>query len=124
VQVKSSRVHKSLLLVTLEGVTSIEQGDALRGRVLYIDRKDARLPKGRYFITDLIGISVFDADTNRCYGKISEVFQTGANDVYQITDDQGKQYLIPVIEPVVLQTDIENRTMTIRPIKGIFDDEN
>lgn len=124
VAVRGSRVHKNLLLVLLEGVDSIEQADTLRGRVLYLDRKDARLPKDRFFIADLIGVEVFDVDTERRYGKVTEVFKTGANDVYQVTDDAGKNYLIPVIEDVVLDTDIENRRMTIRPIKGIFDDED
>ena len=124
VEIKASRVHKNLLLLTLEGITSIEQGDTLRGRVLYLDRKDARLPKGRYFIVDLIGMEVYDADTDRHYGKVTEVFKTGANDVYQITDDAGKDYLIPVIDDVVLDTDIEGRRLTIRPLKGIFNDED
>ncbi len=119
---QSSRVHKSLLLVTLEGVTSIEQGDAMRGKVLYFKRTDAKLPEGRYFITDLIGLTVYDADTDRCYGTLTDVYKTGANDVYQITDENKKDYLIPVIDQVVLETDIEGRTMRIRPIKGIFED--
>ena len=122
VAVKASRVHKNLLLLTLDGVTSIEQGDLLRGRMLYIDRKDAKLPKGRYFIADLIGIEVFDADTEQRYGKVTEVFKTGANDVYEVTDDNGKTYLLPVVPHIVLDTDIAQRKMTVRPIKGIFDD--
>ena len=120
--VKASRVHKNLLLLTLDGVTSIEQGDLLRGRMLYIDRKDAKLPKGRYFIADLIGIEVFDVDTEQRYGKVTEVFKTGANDVYEVTDDNGKTYLLPVVPHIVLDTDIAQRKMTVRPIKGIFDD--
>ena len=124
VAVRSARVHKNLLLVMLEGVTSIEEGDTLRGRLLYLDRKDARLPKGRYFIVDLLGMEVYDADTDRHYGKVTEVYKTGANDVYQVTDEDGKDYLVPVLDHVVLETDIEGRRMTIRPIKGIFDDED
>lgn len=117
-----SRVHKSLLLLTLEGITSIEQADAMRGTVLYLKRSDAVLPEGRYFIADLLGITVYDVDTGACYGKLTDVYQTGANDVYQITGEDQKPYLIPVIDQVVLETDIPGRTMKIRPIKGIFDD--
>lgn len=120
--VKGSRVHKSLLLLTLEGITSIEQGDAMRGKVLYFKRSDVVLPQGRYFIADLIGLSVYDADTGVCYGTLTDVYKTGANDVYQITGGDKKDYLIPVIDQVVLETDIVGRTMKIRPIKGIFDD--
>ena len=117
-------MHKNLLLVMLDGVSSIEEGDMLRGRVLYLDRKDAKLPQGRYFIVDLLGMEVYDADTDRLYGTVTEVFKTGANDVYQVTDENKKNYLVPVLDHVVLETDIESRRMTIRPIKGIFDDED
>lgn len=124
VAVRSSRVHKNLLLVMLDGVSSIEEGDMLRGRVLYLDRKDVKLPEGRFFIVDLLGMEVYDADTNQLYGTVTEVFKTGANDVYQVTDENKKNYLVPVLDHVVLETDIESRRMTIRPIKGIFDDED
>lgn len=121
-QVVRSRVHKSLLLLTLEGVDSIEQADTMRGTVLYLKRSDAKLPEGRFFIADLLGVKVYDADTGVCYGTLTDVYQTGANDVYQITNEDKKDYLIPVIDEVVLETDIPGRTMKIRPIKGIFDD--
>lgn len=122
VAVKGARVHKNLLLLTLDGVETIEQADTLRGRVLYLDRQDARLPKDRFFIADLLGVSVVDADSGRCYGKVTEVFKTGANDVYQVTDEAGENYLLPVVDHIVLDTDIEGRTVTVRPIRGIFDD--
>lgn len=122
VKVVASRVHKNQLLVKLEGVTSIEEGDVLRGKMLYLHREDAKLPEGRYFIADLIGMEVRDADTDRYYGKVTEVFKTGANDVYQITDEQGKHHLFPVVAHMVEETDILGRRLTIRPIKGIFDD--
>ena len=122
VQVKSARVHKNLALLQLDGVDSIEEGDVLRGRVLYLARKDARLPEGRYFIADLLGAQVIDADTGRVYGKITEVLKTGANDVYQVTDQKERNYLLPVIDEIVLDTDIEGGTVRVRPIKGIFDD--
>ena len=122
VRVKSARVHKNLALLQLDGVDSIEDGDVLRGRVLYLAREDAKLPKGRYFIADLIGVEVVDADNGRSYGAITDVIKTGANDVYQVTDAQKKNYLLPVIDEIVTETDIEGRVVRIRPIKGIFDD--
>ena len=54
----ASRVHKSFLLVRLEGVENATQADLYRGRVLYLDRNDVRLPENRYFVSDLIGLSV------------------------------------------------------------------
>ena len=64
-QVVSSRVHKSLLLLKLEGIDTVEEADALRGRILYLDRADVKLPKGRYFVQDMIGLTVMDADTGK-----------------------------------------------------------
>ena len=91
--------------------------------MLYIDRNDIKLPKGHYFIADLIGCNVFDADNNEALGVITEVSETGANDVWHILKD-GKEYLVPAIPPVIVKVDTENDTVIIRPLKGIFDDED
>lgn len=121
-EVISSRIHKTQLLLRLKGVNSIEQGDVLRGKIIYINRADVNLEKGRYFLQDLIGLEVFDADTCVYYGKLTEVMRTGANDVYQITAENKKDYLIPAIRDVIIDIDITNGKMHIRPMKGIFDD--
>lgn len=96
----------------------------LRGKILYINRSDVPLPEGRYFIQDVIGLEVLDEDTGRHYGKLTDVIKTGANDVYQVTDESGKNYLLPVIEQVILRTDLETGRLFIRPIRGIFEDED
>ena len=115
--------HGNISLVAFKGVDTIEHAESFRNTVLYIDRKDVKLPDGRYFITDLIGIAVYDADTDALLGEISDVSQTGANDVWHITKD-GKEYLIPAIDDVLVKVDIDNGIAVIRPLKGIFDDEN
>ncbi len=121
-EVASSRVHKTQLLLKLDGISTIEQGDALRGRILYISRGDVKLDKGRYFMQDLIGLEVFDADTCIYYGTLTEIMRTGANDVYQITSENKKNYLIPAIPEVIIDINITNGKMQIRPLRGIFDD--
>lgn len=124
VKVISSRVHKSLVLLKLEGVESATQGDLLRGKVLYLARKDAKLPEGRYFIQDLLDMEVQDADTGKVYGHLREVFQTGANDVYRIQGENGKEYLFPAVEEMIVDTDLEAGVIKVRPIPGIFDSED
>lgn len=124
VRVKSARPHKSLLLLTIEGCNSATEGDLLRGKILYLNRDDVKLPEGKYFIQDMIGLSVLDADTGKKYGILTEVLKTGANDVYQVEDADGKQYLVPVIPDVVVSTDVEAGELRIRPLRGIFDDED
>lgn len=122
VKVVSSRPHKSLLLLKLEGVDTVEAADALRGRVLWLARKDAALPEGRYFVQDILGLSAVDADSGRVYGKVTDVFPTGANDVYQVTDGDGKEYLVPAIRNVVVRVDPDEGVLELRPMRGIFDD--
>lgn len=119
-----SRPHKNIAIMYIKGVESVEQADLLRGKTLYINREDADLPKDSYFIQDIIGSKVVDSETGAEYGKITDVLKTGANDVYQVTDDNKKDYLIPVIDSVVLNIDIEAGVVTIKPMKGIFDHED
>lgn len=124
IKVLSAKVHKNIVLMRLDSVDSIEKAELLRGKVLFMDRADVKLAEGEHFIQDILGLSVFDVDTNRCYGKVADVLKTGANDVYQVTNDDGKDYLFPVIDEVICEVDVDNNFMKIRPLKGIFDDED
>ena len=89
-----------------------------------MNRSDIELDEDVFFWQDILNCTVIDADTGKEYGKITDILETGANDVYQITDKDGKNYLIPVIDDVVVSTDIDSEIVTIRPLKGIFDDED
>lgn len=122
-EVKSARMHKNIVLVKLSEVDTVEQAELLRGRVLYIDRNDLRLPEGTYFVQDLVGIRVFDADSGEKYGVLSDVSFTGANDVYHVAGEDGKEYLLPAVEEMIISVDLEENIMKVRPIKGIFRDE-
>lgn len=124
IKVLSAKVHKNIVLMRLDGIDSIEKAEWLRGKILFMDRDDVELPEGEHFIQDILGLGVFDVDMNRCYGKVTDVLKTGANDVYQVTSDDGKDYLIPVIDEVICEVDVDNNFMKIRPLKGIFDDED
>lgn len=123
-EVLAARPHKRIVLMKLSGVNTMEDAAALRGKVLYMNRDDVELEEDAYFIQDLIGLVVEDADDGQVYGKLTEVSYTGANDVYHIQSENGKEYLIPAIPDVIIETDVEGGKMTIRPLKGIFDDED
>ncbi len=120
----SSRPHKNIALVKIKGIDTVEQADLLRGRVLYVSRKDIKLPKGSNFIQDIIGLEVVDVDNGTVYGKVTEVIKTGANDVYEIKDSTNRAYYIPVIKDVVIETNPKKGRVLIKPMKGIFDDED
>ena len=122
-EIVSAKPHGNVVLMAVSGVGSIEDAEKLRGTVIYIDRDDAGLPEGRFFITDLIGCSVTDFDSGKILGTLTDVSQTGANDVWHI-ENGGKEYLVPAIEDVIMTVEPQNGVVSIRPLKGIFDDEN
>ncbi len=124
IKITKSRVQKNVAIIKVEGIDTIEQADTMRRTVLYIDRDDVELDDDVFFVQDIIGCEVVDIDTKETYGKVTEVLKTGANDVYQVTADDGKNYLVPVIDDVVINTDIDSGIIEIRPLKGIFDDED
>lgn len=121
VKVKA-RPHKQMALVCIEGVDTMEAAAALRGRMLYVSRKDIKLPKGHHLVQDLIGLAVVDADTGEQYGTLTDVSQTGANPVYHMQTPHG-EVLIPAIPSIILSIDTVADVMKIRPMKGLLDDE-
>lgn len=122
VKVLSCRPHGNIVLLRLEGVESIEAAEKLRSKMLYLNREDAGLKPGTWFIEELIGCAALDADDGHRYGMLTEVSRTGANDVWHITAEDGQEYLLPAIPDVVIDADVDNNRVLIRPLKGIFDD--
>lgn len=123
-KITSAKQFKNQAIIKFEGINSVEEANSLRAQIVYADRDDIKLPEGAYFIEDIIGVEVKDFNSKKTYGKICDVTATGANDVYHIKDDDGKLYLIPAIEQVIVKTDIEAGEMLITPMKGLFDDED
>ena len=119
-----AKVHKNIAIIHIRGIDTIEDAEKLIGKVVFIDRENAELPENEYFIQDILGLSVIDQNNGKLYGKVTDVFKTGANDVYQVTSSDDKNYLIPVIDDVVKDINIQDGVIKIVPLKGIFDDEN
>ncbi|WRS27440.1 ribosome maturation factor RimM [Oscillospiraceae bacterium MB08-C2-2] len=119
-KVEKARTKGNLAILKLEGCNTIDDANNLRGKVLYINREDDP-EDGGYFIQDLLGLEAVDADTGASYGKVTDIFSTGANDVYELTGEDGIKRLIPVIPQVVLETQITEGRLLIRPLEGLFD---
>lgn len=119
-----SRPHKNIAIMSVKGIDTVEKADLMRGKILYINRDDAALDNNVFFIQDIIGLDVKDVDTGDLYGKVTDVIKTGANDVYQITDSENSNYLIPVIDDVVKEINVKEGYILIYPMKGIFGDED
>lgn len=122
VKISSCRPHGNIVIMKLEGIDTVEDAQKLRNKVLYMNRNDAKLRKGDWFIQDLIGCTVYDADDNtKAYGILTDVARTGANDIWYI-ECNNKEYIIPAIKDVVIKVDVENESVFIKPLRGIFDD--
>lgn len=119
--IRAVRYQKANLILSLEGIDSIEQAGQYKNKVMQADRSqlDGLIDGERYFITDLIGLEVFWGE--RLLGQVADVIATGANDVYSIKTPEGRELLIPAISQVVKEIDIERRIMRIEPIEGMID---
>lgn len=119
ITIEKSRVFKNTVIAKIEGVNTPEDAEKLRNKILFMHRDDLELDEDTYFIQDLIGMEVRDSETDFVYGKIIDVMQTGANDVYVIQGE--REYLVPAIPDVVVSTDIDNEIMLIKALDGLFD---
>ena len=116
VKLLSARVHKGFLIVKLEGVEDVNAAMALKGRTVFIDRADARLPKGAFFLQDIIGASVVDESGSQI-GKLVDVMETPASNVYVVKGEQ--EHLIPAVPEFILSTDADNGIITVHLIEGM-----
>ena len=88
-KITSIRPQGQMALLQLEGVNDMDAARALRGQVFYFDRNDATLPAGRWYVADLIGCEVRDADTGKVYGVVTSVDHPGAQDIYTVKSPSG-----------------------------------
>ncbi len=110
VAVSDIRTQPDAALLHISGVDTPEEAEKLRGAYLCVDRAHAvKLPEGAYFVADLIGCEVTDSDGN-AYGKLTDVLETGANDVYEIA---GGALMVPALKRVLHSVDVENGAIVL-----------
>ena len=114
------RAQGTMLLVRLSGIADMDAARAQVGHTWYFAKADVRLPAGRYFIVDLLGCAVTDADTGTVYGRITAVERPAAHDVYTVTDEAGAEHLFPAVPEFLERIDLAARTVLVRPIPGLF----
>jgi 16S rRNA processing protein RimM len=123
VQICVSSISEKAVIVKIDGYDTPEQAQLLRGKYLCVDRQHAvKLPKDTYFVADLVGCEVTDTDGN-AYGKLTDVLETGANDVYEI--DRGR-LLVPALKKVLSSVDTDQKQIVLKAdvLKevGLFED--
>ncbi|NLU51684.1 MAG: 16S rRNA processing protein RimM [Clostridiaceae bacterium] len=121
-RVTGARLHKNAVLIKLKGIDTMNDAEKFKGHDLWVERKHARiLDEDEYFICDIIGLNVYE--DNVFIGTVSDVLETGSNDVYVIKSDSGKKdLLLPALKSVVLSIDIEGKRMDVKVPEGLRDD--
>ena len=118
-KVEGARYHKNMVLLKLEGINNPEDAEMLKNAFLEIDREDAvPLEEGTYFIADLIGLDVY-TDEGKLLGKVDDIYNTGANDIYVVKDELGKQILLPGIKEVIKEVKIDEKII-VHLIPGLI----
>ena len=116
VKLCSGFVHKGCLIAVLEGVDDVNAAMALKNRTVYIDRKDAHLPRGAYFIQDIIGAEVID-EQGISLGKLADVMETPASNIYVVKGET--EHLIPAVPEFILKVDVKNGVIRVHTIEGM-----
>lgn len=115
-RLRGVRTSRGLPVLSLQGVTTREAAEELRGSVVRIAREQATpLDEDEFYHFQLIGMDVFTEDGTRI-GSLRDIIETGANDVYVVADDEGKETLFPALKDVVPDIDLDARKITVRPL--------
>ena len=119
--VEHVKFFKNMVILKFKGYDRIEDIMGFKGKNLYVTRENAvRLKKDEYFIADLIGMKVYTED-EAYLGELTDVITTGANDVYTVHMENGKDVLIPAIGQCILNVDVEHETMQVHLLEGLLE---
>ena len=121
VVVQSYRNHKNFLLVKFEEIDSVEEAEKLKNLQIKIDSDEVgELEENEFYFHQIIGCEVFD-ENDKNLGEIIDILTPGANDVWVIKGENGKEILIPYIEDVVKKIDITSKKVNIEVMEGLID---
>ncbi len=112
----SGKVHKNCLIAELKGVSDVNEAMVLKNKIVSINKADAKLPKGDFFIADIIGASVVD-ESGMEHGKLTDVLELPASNVYVVTGE--REILIPAVPQFIIKTDVNAGVITVRLIEGM-----
>ena len=122
-EVKSARVHKSVVLLTLPGVNDMDAALALKGKNVTICRDDVEVPEGYYFDEEIEGMTVVDCATEAVIGKVRRVLTYPAHKIYEVKGE--REYLIPAVPEVFIESvDLDSETIRVHLMKGLATDED
>ena len=118
-EIEEVKYHKNQVLLKFKGIDTIEQAEFLRNAIIEIDRENAiPLEKGEYFIADLLDSEVF-TDEGEKLGILDDIYNTGSKDIYVVKNELGKTILLPGINDVIKEVDVENKKIIVHLLKGL-----
>ncbi len=117
--ISSVKYQKNNLIIKFREISDINEAETYKNLILYVERNMlGELPEGVYYIADLLGSKVITAEGEEI-GVIADIFNTGANDIYDVKREGKKNMLIPVIDEIVKDIDIEKKVITIEMMEGL-----
>ena len=114
-----TRPHAKGMLVKFNGIETPEDAGQLRNQWVYVRASDVpSLPEGKLYQHEIFGFQVVDENENSL-GEVVEIIETGANNVYVVRDESGKEILLPAIPSVILETDPSRRVLRVHLLEGL-----
>ena len=118
-EIEEVKYHKNQVLLKFKGIDTIEQAEFFRNAIIEIDRENAiPLEKGEYFIADLLDSEVFTEEGEKL-GILDDIYNTGSKDIYVVKNELGKTILLPGINDVIKEVDVENKKIIVHLLKGL-----
>lgn len=120
-EIESVKFFKQMVILKFKGIDDINDVEKYRQKQLLVTRENAvRLGRDEYFIADLMGLQVLDEEGKEI-GRLRDVMQTGANDVYIIDMTDGRELLLPAIKQCVLEINVEEGWIRVHILEGLLD---
>lgn len=115
-----ARLHQEYVLLLLQGREDMDSAKELQGSYLELPVEELKkLPEGQYYHFQIVGLSVYE--DNRLLGEVSDILQTGSNDVYVVKSPKGKEIYLPALKEVVRHIDVEAGKIEVKLPPGLLD---
>ncbi|MCI8913343.1 MAG: 16S rRNA processing protein RimM [Lawsonibacter sp.] len=118
IQVERARVHKNMVIMKFEGLTDVPGAMSMRNAILHIDRADVNLPEGAFFLADIYGLEVRDAESGAVLGKIDDILTPPANNVYVVRGGE-RELMIPAVPQFIAETNVEDGYIRVNLMEGL-----
>lgn len=122
VKITNSRKHKNFILLTFEGYENINLVEPFKEGLLKITKdqlEEDELEENEYYYFEIVGCTVFSEEGEEI-GVVSDILETGANDVWEVKASGGKKHYIPYIEDVVKEIDVDEKKIVIHVMEGLL----